>query len=72
MGPRFRGDDNPGFHVFGWAEGPWKFPRKSVILSEAKNLHQFASHWNCRSFAALRMTATSIPVGGPQAHVLSR
>jgi len=42
--------------------------RKSVILSEAKNLHWFASHRNCRSFASLRMTATFISMRGPQAH----
>ena len=65
MGPRFRGDDNHGFHVFGWADGPWKFPRKSVILSEAKNLHWLALVLNCRSFAALRMAATFITMGRP-------
>jgi hypothetical protein len=38
------------------------------MLSEAKNLHLFARVRNCRSFASLRMTATSISLGGPQTH----
>jgi len=55
-------------------------PRPSVILSEAKNLHWFASNRNCRSFAeftlseanGLRMTGTFISVGGPQVHLHSQ
>jgi hypothetical protein len=38
MGPRFRGDDDD-YHCLGWAASPWELSRKSVILSEAKNLH---------------------------------
>ncbi|SPE33496.1 hypothetical protein SBA2_80011 [Acidobacteriia bacterium SbA2] len=43
--------------------------RNSVILSEAKNLHEFATDRNRRSFASLRMTVTFVSMGGPQVRV---
>jgi nitrate reductase alpha subunit len=45
----------PELQIFRCAQddNPWR----SVILSEAKNLHLFALHRNYRSFAALRMTS---------------
>ena len=42
--------------------------RKSVILSEAKNLHWFTSDRDCRSFASLRMTANFLAIAGPRSH----
>ena len=40
-------------------------PTFPVILSEAKNLHQFASDRKCRSFASLRMTSEGLRMTAP-------
>jgi hypothetical protein len=64
--------DDEDLHFLGWAKGPRKPSRKSVILSEAKNLHCPGAHRNCRSFPfaplRVRMTPAFVFMGGPQTH----